>query len=63
MDDTNVVGSIPPEICELRADSLEKFLVDCPTSTGNGVGVFVQGSLDELIATEENCFTICRRAT
>ena len=61
MDENELISTIPPEICELRDRKLEKFIVDCPTKEGRGVGNYSNVRIDELLAMDGNCFTICRR--
>ena len=38
MDENDIISTIPQEICDLRERRLEKFIVDCPTKEGRGVG-------------------------
>ena len=34
--DNSLGGSVPDEICALRSDALNNFIVDCPGSGGDG---------------------------
>lgn len=61
LDENDLGGTIAPEICKLRDKKLEKFIVDCPTEKGAGVGNYTKGGIDELLEIDANCFTICRR--
>lgn len=61
LDENNLGGTIAPEICELREKRLGKFIVDCPTKKGGGVGNWTEGGIEQLLEIDSNCFTICRR--
>ena len=61
LDENSLITTIPMEICELREKKLTKFIVDCPTKRGTGVGNWTEGGIDELLEIESNCFTMCRR--
>ena len=61
LDENDIISTIPPEICELREKRLEKFIVDCPTKSGRGVGNYSKVGIDELLEMDGNCFSICRR--
>ena len=66
LDENDIISAIPPEICELREKRLKKFIVDCPTQKGRGVGNWTdysEGGVDTLMEVESNCFTICRRGS
>ena len=63
LDENDLGGVIDPEICKLRDRKLEKFIVDCPTSRGTGVGNYTEGGIEELLEIDANCFTICRRGS
>jgi hypothetical protein len=60
MDENDIISTIPKEICELKK-RLKKFIVDCPTKGGTGVGNFTEGGIDALLELEGNCFTMCRK--
>jgi hypothetical protein len=59
MDENDFISTIPQEICELKR--LKKFIVDCPTKGGTGVGNFTEGGIDALLELDGNCFTMCRK--
>jgi hypothetical protein len=62
VDKNDLTGTIALEICALRHQNLDAFVVDCPTADGRGVGTFTSvTTIDELVEAEENCFTTCRR--
>ena len=61
MDENDLATTIPPEVCELREKRLTKFIVDCPTKDGRGVGNYSKVGIEDLLKMEGNCFTICRR--
>lgn len=61
LDENDLISTIPPELCELRDRRLEKFIVDCPTKEGRGVGNYSNVRIDDLLKMDGNCFTICRR--
>lgn len=65
MDQNDLASSIPTEICALRDLRLTKFICDCPTKAGKGVGNFSADAaavgVDQLMQMKGNCFTMCRR--
>jgi hypothetical protein len=61
LDENEIISTIPPEICALREKRLEKFIVDCATKDGRGVGNYSNVKIDDLLKMDGNCYTICRR--
>ena len=59
LDENDITSTIPKEVCELKR--IKKFIVDCPTKKGTGIGNYTDGGIDALLAMEGNCFTMCRR--
>lgn len=54
----DITSTIPMEVCSLRKQELDNFVVSCPTQRGRGVGNYSRSMLD-LISNDGNCFSSC----
>jgi len=63
VDRTELVGTIPTEVCDLRDISLCYLVVDCPIGNGRrGLGNYSSdAAMPALKVMEGNCFSMCRR--